>query len=197
MIRAEVTDFALDRERIAAVRTHAGRIACTACVLAAGVFSCPLMAGLGLRVPLESERGCHIVFEADEGGPRAPVMIADGRFVATPMADGLRCARLVEFGGTAAGPSRAPLDFLRRQARAAFPALRAAGERTWMGHRPALSDSLPAIGEAGATGVFAAFGHHHVGLTGGPKTGRIVADMIAGARPNLDLAPCDPNRFAG
>ena len=194
--RATVRDFELRGGRVAAVLTDARRIECEACVLATGAFSRPLMDKLGIRVPLESERGYHIVFRGGQGGPRAPVMVAEGKFVVTPMADGVRCAGLVEFGGTTAGPSRAPLDFLRRRAAAAFPQLRGGEVIEWMGHRPALSDSLPAIGEAGATGVFAAFGHHHVGLTGGPKTGRLVADLITGARPNLDLAPYDPNRFA-
>ena len=80
--------------------------------------------------------------------------------------------------------------------REAFPGLEAEEEITWLGHRPAPADSLPAIGEVGATGVYAAFGHHHVGLTGGPKTGRMVAGMIAGNPQNVDPAPYSPQRFA-
>jgi D-amino-acid dehydrogenase len=65
-----------------------------------------------------------------------------------------------------------------------------------MGHRPSPADSLPVLGEVpGARGVFMGFGHHHVGLTGGAKTGRILADLIGGRRPNIDLAPYRPDRF--
>ena len=72
----------------------------------------------------------------------------------------------------------------------------AESEEEWLGYRPAPSDSLPLIGEVGSTGVYAAFGHHHVGLTGGAKTGRMVADMIAGQPSNIDLRPYEPDRFA-
>jgi len=65
-----------------------------------------------------------------------------------------------------------------------------------MGHRPAPCDSLPLIGEIGQTGVIAAFGHHHIGLTGGPKTGRMVADLLSGNRINHDMTPFAPKRFA-
>jgi D-amino-acid dehydrogenase len=122
-------------------------------------------------------------------------MVASGKFVATPMAAGLRCAGVVEFGGLEAGPSKAPLALLRRQARAAFPALRATREVEWLGHRPAPADSLPLIGEVGQTGIYAAFGHHHIGLTGGPKTGRLVAHLAAGMPANLDLSAYAPGRF--
>lgn len=150
---------------------------------------------LGLDVPLESERGYHVIFEAATGGPRAPVMVAAGKFVATPMADGLRCAGMVEFGGLDAAASKAPLALLRRKVRAAFPNLVAANEVEWLGHRPAPAASLPLIGETGLSGVFAAFGHHHIGLTAGPKTGRLVADMMLHRQPAIDMTPYDPKRF--
>jgi glycine/D-amino acid oxidase-like deaminating enzyme len=78
----------------------------------------------------------------------------------------------------------------------AFPTLTATEEITWLGHRPAPADSLPLIGEVRNSGVFAAFGHHHIGLTGGPKSGRMVARMISGASDNVDPAPYNPNRFS-
>jgi len=195
IVQAEVRDLALDGGRIVRVETDQGGFDCDRAVLAAGVWSAPWMKKLGLKVPLESERGYHIVFKSPSGAPRVPSMIASGKFVATPMAAGLRCAGIVEFGGTEAGPSKAPLALLRRQVRTTFPGLEWTEEEEWVGHRPAPADSLPLIGECGASGVFAAFGHHHIGLTGGPKTGRLVAQMIAGDRPNLDLAPFNPQRF--
>ncbi|MCZ4255438.1 FAD-dependent oxidoreductase [Sulfitobacter sp. PR48] len=195
IMQAEVTDFDLTDGKITGVQTSTGTIPCDAAVLATGVWSKPMMAKLGLKVPLESERGYHVVFEGATGGPRQPTMIASGKFVATPMEQGLRCAGILEFGGLEAGPSRAPLDLLRRQVQRAFPGLSATGEIEWLGHRPAPSDSLPLIGEIGQSRVFTAFGHHHIGLTGGPKTGRLVAGLIAGQPVNTDLAPYHPQRF--
>lgn len=195
VIKAEVKDFDLSGGKVSAVHTTQGTVPCDEVVLATGVWSKPMMAKLGFNVPLESERGYHIVFEDAEGGPTRPYMIASGKFVATPMEQGLRCAGIVEFGGLEAGPSKAPLDLLRRQARKAFPNLKYKGEVEWLGHRPATSDSLPLIGEIGSTGVYAGFGHHHIGLTGGPKTGRLIAGLITGAQVNTDLSPFHPQRF--
>ena len=196
ILQAEVKDFDLSGDKIQAVQTTQGTISCSDVVLATGVWSKPLMAKLGLNIPLEAERGYHIVFEEATGGPERPVMIASGKFVATPMDQGLRCAGVVEFGGLDAGPSKAPLKLLRKQARLAFPGLKAKSEVEWLGHRPAPSDSLPLIGQIGQTGVYTAFGHHHIGLTGGPKTGRLVAGLIAGSQVNTDLAPYHPERFS-
>lgn len=193
--QGEVVDLTLSDGRITGVVTTSGEIACERVVLTTGAWSKPLMRKLGLRVPLETERGYHIVFENAEGGPSKPVMINAGKFVATPMAQGLRCAGIVELGGLEAGPSRAPFELLRRQVKQALPGLRATGEVEWMGHRPTLPDSLPMIGEIGRTGVYAGFGHQHIGLTGGPKTGRLLAQMIAGQKPNIDVSAFDPHRF--
>tara|TARA_R110002049_G_scaffold117332_2_gene270594 strand:- start:185445 stop:186701 length:1257 start_codon:yes stop_codon:yes gene_type:complete len=195
--QAEVKDFDLTDGRITAVQTTEGGLPCDDVVLATGVWSKSLMRKLGLNVPLESERGYHIVFENAQGGPAQPTMVAAAKFVATPMAQGLRCAGIVEFGGLDAGPSKAPLALLRRQAKAAFPHLTATNEIEWLGHRPAPSDSLPLIGQIGTSRVFTAFGHHHIGLTGGPKTGRLIAGMITGQPPNMDMAAYHPQRFAG
>ena len=193
---AEVKDFDLSGGTVTSVQTTQGAIPCDDVVLATGVWSKPLMQKLGLNVPLESERGYHIMFEGASGGPSNPTMIASGKFVATPMTQGLRCAGIVEFGGLDAGPSKAPFDLLRRQAKQAFPHLTATNEIEWLGHRPAPSDSLPLIGQVGHSRVFTAFGHHHIGLTGGPKTGRLVAGLITGQPTNTDLTAYHPQRFS-
>lgn len=194
-VTAEVRDFDLSEGNIRAVLTDAGPIACDKAVLSTGVWSKPLMAKLGLKVPLESERGYHIVFQDPSFDLKSPVMVASGKFVATPMNMGLRCAGVVEFGGLEAGPSKAPLDLLKKTVKSTFPNLAYSKTEEWLGHRPAPADSLPLIGEIAKTGVFPAFGHHHIGLTGGPKTGRLVAGLVTGNKSNLDLAPYDPNRF--
>lgn len=194
--QAEIKDFELTDGKVTAVLTSEGRLLCDQAILATGVWSKPLMQKLGVSIPIETERGYHIIFEDAEGGPAHPIMVASGKFVATPMAAGLRCAGVVEFGGLEAGPSKAALNLLRKQAKAAFPNLSYKGEIEWLGHRPAPSDSLPLIGEVRGTGVFTAFGHHHIGLTGGPKTGRIVAGLVADKPVNTDIGAFDPMRFA-
>ncbi len=193
--QADVKDFDLSGGRLSGVETTQGRIACDDAVLATGVWSKPLMKKLGLNVPLETERGYHVIYEDATGGPLRPTMVASGMFVATPMAQGLRCAGIVELGSLSPKRSKAPLALLRRKARETFPSLTATGEVEWLGFRPSPSDSLPLIGEIGKTHVFTAFGHQHVGLTSGPKTGRLIAGLITDQSPNMDLGPYAPQRF--
>lgn len=195
VLRADVTDIETSEDAPPRVMTSEGAMSCDNVVIASGAWSKTLMTKLGLRIPLESERGYHIVLKSASGGPRAPTMVSSGKFAATPMKAGLRCAGIVELGGLEAGPSDAPFAMLRRQIPEAFPHLEFSSEQTWMGHRPATTDSLPLIGQVRRSGVYTAFGHQHVGLTGGPKTGRLVAGLIADRPSNLDLEPYAPDRF--
>ncbi|MBO9395272.1 FAD-binding oxidoreductase [Shimia sp. R9_2] len=194
-VQAEVRDFDLSGGEISAVLTDQGRIDCDRAVLSSGIWSKDLARKLGLTVPLEVERGYHVTYRNPSVQPNNPMMIADAKFVATPMDQGLRCAGIVEFGGLSEQKSKAPLKLLRRKVAEVFPDLRAVSEEEWLGFRPTLPDSLPMLGEIGTSGVYAAFGHQHIGLTGGAKTGRLVADLITGKTPNMDLAPYHPQRF--
>jgi len=196
LVRGTAQDFDFADGRFQAVLTNNGPVQGDLAVLTTGVWSKPLMAKLGINVPLETERGYHIIFKNAQNGPSHPMMIASGKFAATPMADGVRCAGILEFGGLDAGPSKAPFDLLRRQTKAAFPQMTWDEEVEWQGHRPATSDSLPLIGEVRNTGIFVGFGHHHIGLTGGPKTGRLLSQLITGQSPNIDMTPYNPSRFA-
>lgn len=193
--QAEVKDFQFTDGRVSAVVTSDGTLDCDNVILATGVWSGKLAKKLGLKVPLETERGYHMMFKGPQDGPQTPLMVTTGKFVATPMEAGLRCAGIVEFGGLEAGPSKAPLALLERKVRQSFPGMTFESTESWLGHRPAPTDSLPLIGEIGGTGVLAGFGHHHIGLTAGPKTGRILAGLITGARENIDLGVYDPMRF--
>ncbi|WP_171128662.1 MULTISPECIES: FAD-binding oxidoreductase [unclassified Ruegeria] len=197
IIRAEVQAIVHESGRVTAVKAGGQQIECDAAVLTAGVWSGPLAKSLGISVPLETERGYHLELIEPSAMPRCPAMIASGKFVATPMEGRIRLAGIVEFGGLEAEPSPAAFDLLRKNAKAAFPGLTWREESEWMGHRPAPADSIPVIGDVpGTDGAFMGFGHHHIGLTGGPKTGRLLAQMIAGRNPNMDVSAYAPARFA-
>ncbi len=196
ILRAGVEDIVVAEGRVTGLRAGGETLACDDVVIAAGAWSAKLCARLGLTVPLESERGYHMELWEPEAMLRAPLMVASGKFVATPMDGRIRLAGIVEFGGVEAPASRGPEALLERGARRVFPDLRWGETKHWMGHRPALADSLPAIGPVpGVAGAWLGFGHHHVGLTAGAITGRLLAQGIAGLRPNIDLAPYAPARF--
>jgi D-amino-acid dehydrogenase len=132
--------------------------------------------------------------------PRVPTTDSEAKFVATPMANGLRFAGTVELAGLNAAPDWRRARILLQQASKLYPALAEsyAEDRftLWMGHRPSLPDSLPVLGPSSRSrDVFYAFGHGHVGMTGGPYTGKVIADLIAGRPSPIDLAPFRATRF--
>ena len=141
--RIAAETFELSEERVIGVRTEQGILECDEVVLTAGVWSARLLASLGVRVPLESERGYHLELVHAEGGPSIPMALAAYKFIATPMEGRLRLAGIVEFGGLDAPASEAPYRLLERQARAAFPSLVWRSQKRWLGHRPATPDSIP------------------------------------------------------
>jgi len=201
LVRAQAHGFHLEGGRLTAIQTNIGDLPADATIVCAGAYSKPLAAGLGDRVPLETERGYHLMIRDPEAMPRIPTADADGKFVATPMETGLRFAGTVELAGLEAPPDWRRARILLEQGRKMLPGLPAfhPEERisVWMGHRPSLPDSLPVIGPSSATpDVIYAFGHGHVGMTSAPMTGKIVADLVAGRPPSIDIAPFAPNRFA-
>jgi len=191
-VQGEVTDLAEGRVRLLGGR----EITADRIILTAGAWSGGLARKLGMTARLESERGYHLFLHKPSHMPANPFMVSDAKFVVTPMQDGLRCAGIVEFGGLDAPPSRAPFELLRKRIHEVYPDLTWQSESEWMGHRPSTPDSLPHLGPIpGAPSIIAAFGGQHVGLTIGPKLGRIAADLACGRQPNLPLAPYDPARF--
>ncbi|MEO1469061.1 MAG: FAD-binding oxidoreductase [Pseudomonadota bacterium] len=169
----------------------------TRVVLAAGAWSARLLAPLGIRVPLEAERGYHVVL-ADPGVEvMNSVMETSGHFVSSSMAAGVRLAGTAEYAGIDAPPDWRRAEVLVRQARRLFPGINTASVTRWMGRRPSLPDSLPCIGPVpGQRGLIAAFGHSHWGFMQAPETGRLAAGLATGATPNIDLAPYAVERFA-
>ncbi|HXP74209.1 MAG TPA: FAD-binding oxidoreductase [Stellaceae bacterium] len=195
------TGFVLEGGRLTAICSDRGDFPCDAAVVAAGAWSKPLAAGLGDSVPLETERGYHIMIRNPEVMPRLPVADADGKFVSTPMETGLRFAGTVELAGLAAPPDWRRARILLEQGRRLLPGLRASYPEeelsVWMGHRPCLPDSLPCLGpSARSPDVIYAFGHGHVGMAASPMTGKLVADLVTGRAPAIDIAPFRAGRFA-
>lgn len=179
------------------LKTNGNDIEAEKVIIAAGAWSHYLAAKLGANVPLETERGYHLDLVGANKQLSLPVMDAARKIVATPMDGALRLAGVLEFGGLDAPASKGPPNLLLRGAKAMLPGLEFESKRTWMGHRPAPADSLPVIGQAPASRqVYFAYGHHHVGLTAGPKTGRIVAQHVMGLQPNISLDAYRCDRFS-
>ena len=178
------------------IETTNGSFKADQIIITSGAWSAPLMKQLGVDVPLESERGYHLEFVNASVMPKTCTMVSAKKFAMTPMNGRLRCAGIVEFGGLTEKRSRAPFDLLKRQTLELLPDLKYDRIDEWMGHRPSTPDSLPLIGALKDTpNVWTGFGHQHIGLTAGPKTGRWLTQMIKGETPNTDMEPFNPDRF--
>ena len=165
-------------------------------VLAAGVWSNDLLRQLGRRVPLMAKRGYHSMLAQPNVALSRPVMVVSEYVVMTPMRDGLRVAGTAEFARIDAEPDYRRARGLLRHAKRFFPGLEGASVTEWMGQRPMMPDSIPVLGPVpGHERVLCAFGHGHYGLTQGPTTGRIIADLAFGRQPHVALEPFSISRF--
>ena len=196
-VAREVTGFEFAGGRVQRVSTDQGPVDADAVVIAAGAHSNALSSQLGSDVPLETERGYHVMLASPSVQPRIPVCAAEGKWFATPMEGGLRVAGAVEFAGLDAPPNYGRADVLLEGAKRLFPGLAHGSVERWMGHRPSLPDSKPVIGRSSKVrNAYFAFGHGHVGLTGAPATAEIVAALIAGETPAIDPRPFAAERFS-
>ncbi|MCM2292431.1 FAD-binding oxidoreductase [Allorhizobium sp. BGMRC 0089] len=199
LIKARALGFAMSGDRLIAVRTDQGEIACDRAVITAGVWSKVLARMAGDRIPLESERGYHGVIGAEVSGPAHPVMPSDGKMANTPTAQGLRLSGQVELASVETPPNWKRVDILLDHAAKTYSGLANRQDMPvdrWMGHRPSTPDGKPVIGTASSLrDVIHAFGHGHVGFASGPITGRLAADLVSGKPPERDLSPFSPQRF--
>ncbi|PZR00427.1 MAG: FAD-dependent oxidoreductase [Cereibacter sphaeroides] len=164
-------------------------------VLAAGAHSRALAAQAGDPVPLDTERGYHVEWDMEELPLSRPTCPTSRGFYLCPMAGRLRAVGTVELGGLTAPPSPHRIARLVEGARSVFPDL-PEPDREWMGFRPSMPDSLPVIGPSRrGSEVIHAFGHGHIGVTLAPITARIVADLVAGRPPELDISAYRSDRF--
>ena len=162
--------------------------------ITAGVWSWDLAKQFGATVKIESERGYHIEL-ADIIGANVPILDAQRKVCITPMNNRIRISGLVDLSGIDAAPKESAGDMLRRIAAEIYPHSNYQKADLWMGHRPAPWDSLPLLGRLPASDrLFIAAGLHHVGLTGGPKLGLLLAQMINQEETAIDVAAFSPSR---
>ena len=165
-------------------------------VVATGAWSLALLEPFGIKVPLETERGYHAMMPSPNITLKIPVSIKNRGFGLTSMEHGMRAAGTVEFAGLTASPDEQRAKNLVTQAKRVFPTLQTGEPKYWLGFRPSTPDSLPVLGPVDhIPGLFLAFGHAHWGMTGGPPSGKLIAQMVAGAPLSLDPLPYSYKRF--
>lgn len=180
-----------------ALDTSHGELHAATVVLAAGAWSSRLAAPLGVFLPQEGGKGYHVDLEPAAGDPRIPTGMDEAHVIATPLPGRLRLSGTLELSGLDMSISRTRVDAIRRAAARVFSIDDERPELdVWAGLRPCTPDGLPVIGRPyGVEPLVLATGHARKGLSLSPITGRLVAELIVGEQPSLDLAPLSPDRF--
>jgi D-lysine oxidase len=178
--------------------SNLGRLSAPTAVVALGPWSPDVLKPLGYRFPFAVLRGYHRHYRPSGNATLSrPVLDLENGFVITPMERGIRLTSGFEVADRDAPATPVQLDRVLPLARELFPLAEPVDFEPWLGRRPCLPDSFPVIGPAARhPGLFLDFGHSHLGFTLGPVTGRLVAEMISGAKPFADPRPFSPARFA-
>ena len=185
------------RAKVASLVTDAGEMTADQFVFAAGAWSPQLAADLHCSIPVEPGKGYSLTMTRSAHSPRRPMLFPEHRVAVTPFDDGFRIGSMMELTGfdTTVPPRRirqlvaSASHYLNEPA---GPSVR----ETWYGWRPISSDSLPIIGRVpGLNNAVLATGHHMLGMTMAPATGRLVSEIVAGERPHIDPVPFSPLRF--
>ena len=193
-LKMNVQDINFDEEK-PVVKTETQRYIFDKLVIACGAFSKKFTDNLGEKIPLDTERGYHVHFKNCDHLLTRPVIFQNRGFGITPMEQGLRVVGTVEFGGLKNPLSKSRVKNLINNAKYMLGDL-PEHEDEWLGFRPTLPDFLPVIGPSkNYKNIFYCFGHHHLGWTLGPISGKIIAGMIAQENTNLNLSPYSSTRF--
>jgi D-hydroxyproline dehydrogenase len=194
-LKMNVHDINFDDEK-PIVKTETHKYIFDKLVIACGALSKRLTDNLGEKIPLDTERGYHVHFKNCDHLLGRPVIFQNRGFGITPMEQGLRVVGTVEFGGLNNPISKPRIKNLIDNAKYMLGDL-PEHEDEWLGFRPTLPDFLPVMGPSkNYKNIFYCFGHHHLGWTLGPISGKIIAGMIAQENTNLNLSPYSSTRFS-
>ena len=193
-LKMDVKDINFDEET-PIIKTETQNFLFDKIIIACGAFSKRLTDNLDEKIPLDTERGYHVHFKDCDHLLSRPVIFQNRGFGITPMEQGLRVVGTVEFGGLDNPVSKLRIRNLINNAKYMLGDL-PEHEDEWLGFRPSMPDFLPVIGPSkNHKNIFYCFGHHHLGWTLGPISGKIISGMIAEENTNLDLKPYSSLRF--
>lgn len=198
LARAEARTLTQAKDGTWEVLGEDGLVSAREAVVCLGPWSDDVLNKLGFYVPLGSKRGYHMHYTVRGNATLSrPVLDTDNGYVLAAMTRGIRLTTGAEFARRDGPPTPVQLDRVEPAARQLFPLADRVDPEPWLGRRPCLPDMLPAIGPVpGLKGLWADFGHHHLGFTLGPVSGRLLAEMMTGETPFTDPAPYRPARFA-
>ncbi len=196
----EVTGFSRENERISVTHTAQGDIAASEVVLTAGSWSSALGKTLGITLPIQPAKGYSVTLKRPSDWPELPLMLSESRVAITPMGDTLRIGGTLELAGMDLSINRRRVAAILNAVPRYLPSFDTDSHEiveTWCGLRPCTPDGLPFLGRApGVPNLIVAAGHAMIGVSLGPVTGKLVRQIVAGERTDIDLDLLAVDRFA-
>jgi D-amino-acid dehydrogenase len=195
--QARVLSVNVEHRAVRSLATTQGPMTADAYVLATGALAPRLARQFKCRLPIQPGKGYSITMPQPRGAPTIPMILEEYHVGVTPMLTGFRLGSTMELAGYDAAINRRRLALLKKGAEQCLrvpycePIL-----EEWYGWRPMTYDGLPCIGAApGASNLYVAAGHGMLGISMATGTGKLVAELIAGAEAHIDPAPYSPERF--
>lgn len=196
--QTEALGFTTDGTRVVSVQTTRGEFRARQVVLAAGAWSAVVTRDLRLHIPMQGAKGYSLTLPRPAAGPRMPVMLGEARVAVTPMGELLRFAGTLELAGLDVSINRRRVEAIARAAKDYLQVEDVTPSEIWRGLRPCTPDGLPLIGRTRHyENLILATGHAMLGMSLGPVTGRLVAQVALGRQPEIDLHPLRLERFGG
>jgi D-amino-acid dehydrogenase len=196
--RTEILGFETSGRTITAVKTSAGNCSADQIVLATGSWSPGVARELGLKIPIQPAKGYSITMASPTEPPALPLLLMESKIAVTPMGPHLRLAGTLELAGLDFSINERRVDAIRRGAREWLSGLEGLPElEVWRGLRPCTPDGLPILGRPAAfDNLILATGHAMIGMSLGPVTGKLIAQMVAREKPSIDVSALSPDRFS-
>ncbi len=194
----EVLGFDVNSQGITAVRTSQGKLTPQQIILAAGAWSTPLARQLGVPIPMQPAKGYSVTLKRPSNFLQTHLHLAEAKVAVTPMGSLLRLAGTLELAGFDFSINQRRVNTIRRAASNYLVGLENQEPvEIWRGMRPCPSDGLPYIGRSHHyPNLIIATGHAMLGISMGPITGKLVAQLACDEPPTLDLKSFSPNRAA-
>ena len=186
--------------RVAGVSTTAGDLVADEYVLTGGSWSPAMVHDLGIRLPMQAGKGYSLTMDRPRLQLKTPMILTERRVAVTPMGEKLRFGGTMEIAGHSDRVRPERVEQIIAGAKAFLPELTDAdfaGIKPWFGYRPVSPDGMPYIGRLGRyANLSTASGHAMLGLTLAPISGLLIAEVLGGRKPSVDLSMLNPNRFA-
>jgi len=196
----EVTGFRVAGRRIEALETSCGDVAGDEYVLCAGIWSSRVARALRLAIPMEAGKGYSLTLPRPRATLRHCAILSEARVAVTPMGGALRFGGTMELSGVDSRIDPARVRGIVRAAARYYPEFTEAdfdGVSPWCGLRPCSPDGLPYVGRAANyDNLSMATGHAMMGVSLGPVTGKLIAEVLSGEPPSLDIEALSPNRYS-